>query len=547
MPGKTKVFFVQMPAWAREPNLAIAQLAAYLRRHGIEVESIDLNMELYHRFAVPQGQRDMWAAEIDNLWLDANFAGRVLGENRAWIERMVLGRIGAADRPVVCFPVTGPSVPASLQLTRWIKEARPDALVVFGGEFFTVNGRRPDAEGLGEMWGAGVDAAVAGDGEEALLEIVSRLAEGRDFAGCPGTLWKGPDGKAHYGGERPYVDLNRIPPADWSVFDLSFYPKNGDPIEDRLGVVALSDDLTIMASRGCVRRCSFCGHRTAWKGFRRMSGRRIYEEIVHQRSARRDLRPGASEIKFYDLLINGDMRALSELCDLLIADSRPQFLWREANAVIRPEMSYEFCRKLYEAGCRWLIIGLESGSQRVLDAMDKGQTVEQMKEVLRDIGRAGLKVRGNFMFGHPGETEEDFERTIDFVKEIHPYIHHVYPSYTMTHLEGRLGLAPESWGIEKGQPEHFWTSRDGLNTYPVRLERYERFVHEVSAVGANVITCLNMPIGAHVEFKLGEYHAFRNEPAKALKHYRKYLALDRGNAYVLERVRALEARVCAAA
>ncbi len=540
---KPGVFFIQMPAWAREPNLAIAQLAAYLRHHGCEVEAIDLNMELYHRFAVPQGQRDMWAAEIDNLWLDAAVPERVLGANRSWIESRVLDRVSAADRPVVCFPVTGPSIPSSLILTRWIKEARPDALVVFGGEFFAVNGRRPDAGGLAELWAAGVDAAVVGDGEEALLEIVMRHGEGRGVAGCPGALWREKDGRAFFGGERAYVDLNRIPPADWSVLDLSLYPKVGDPEVDRRGVVGLSDDLIIMASRGCVRRCSFCGHRTAWKGFRRMSGRRIYEEISHQRSVRGDLRPGRSEIKFYDLLINGDMKALSDLCDLVIGDSRPQFLWREANAVIRPEMSHEFCRKLHAAGCRWLIIGLESGSQKVLDSMDKGQTVAQMKEVLKNIDRAGIKVRGNFMFGHPGETEEDFEKTIEFVKEMHPYIHHVYPSFTMTHLEGRLGLDPEAWGVAGGQHEHFWKSRDGLNDYPARLERYERFIREAYAAGANVITCLNMPVGAHIEFKLGEYHAFLNEPREALKHYRKYLDLDRGNAYVSERVRAMEA-VC---
>jgi len=271
-----------------------------------------------------------------------------------------------------------------------------------------------------------------------------------------------------------------------------------------------------------------------------MSGRRIYEEIVHQRKARPELRAGVSEIKFYDLIVNGDMKALNELCELLIADPAPKLFWRECNAVIRPEMTYEFCRKLHAAGCRWLIIGLESGSQRVLDIMGKGQTVAQMKDVLRSIDRAGLKVRGNFMFGHPGETEEDFEQTLDFLREMHPHIHCVYPSYTMTHLEGRLRSESEQWGIEKGQDDHFWRSRDGANTYPVRLERYRRFVAEARAVGAALSHCLNMPVDDFVELKLGDYHHHLKEYDAAIAHYRRHLASGRANSYVLSQIQALE-------
>ena len=539
MPAKPKVFFLQLPAWGREPNLAIAQLCAVVRREGYEAEVMDLNMELYRRFGVAQGQRDLWAAEIDNLWRQREFCSRVLEQNRPWIAAEFLDRICRAEQPVVCFPVTAPSLPASFLLTRWIKELRPDATTVFGGSYFTVC---PESVG-GGLWECGVDAVVAGDGEQTLLEILARRQEGRDWDGCRGLWFQSREKGIVFTGERPPVDLNALPFADFSGFDASLYPTKASSETERLGVVGTFDDLLLMASRGCFRKCSFCGHWLSGKGFRSMSGRRIYEEIVHQRTVRPEIRPGDSLIKFYDLIVNGDMRALNELCDLLIADPAPKLLWHECNAAIRPEMTYEVCRKLHAAGCRQLIIGLESGSQRMLDLMGKGQTIAQMKEVLRNASRAGLQVRGNFMFGHPGETEEDFQKTMDFLREMHPHIHFIYPSYTMTHLEGRLHSEPEKWGLEPGQDAHFWRSADGTNTYPIRLERYQRFVREAQALGTGLGHCLNMPVEDLVELKLGEYYQFTKEYDLALAHFKRHLAAGRGNAYVLSQVQALEQQI----
>ncbi len=523
MNEKGKVFLIQMPLAGREPPIAMAQLSAYLREQGLESEVMDVSIALYHRHKSPGS--NLWAQETATIWGDKNVPDEVMEAHQDWIQSEYLERIVSEDKPVAGFSVSSCSFPSSLLMARWIKERRPDALVVFGGQIFATNPGTVSTI----MRCAQVDAVVVGDGEHTLVDLIGRHRSGRPLA-CRGAHVRDAEGKTVFAGPRPPVDLDSLPFADFSDYDISLY----DSPHTR------AQDLLLMTNRGCVRRCSFCGHRTAWNGFRQMSGERVHAEIAHQRKTLPHISYPESEIKFYDLLVNGDMKKLGRLCDLLIADSAPPLRWKECNAVIRPEMSYEFCKKLYAAGCRILIIGIESGSQKVLDSMGKGQTVEQMKTVLKNIDRAGLQTRGNFMFGHPEETEEDFKLTLEFLKEMHPTIHYVYPSYTLTHLDGRLLQNPEQWGIAPGQDAMYWKSRDGLSSYPVRLERFKAFRELAVSLGMMLLDGLEMSLDAYVAFSLAGYYEAQGRRAEALTQYRKYLAEDPTNEFALGKLSELQ-------
>jgi len=520
---RSKVFLIQMPLAACEPSLALAQLYAFLRQQRLDAEVMDVSVALFHRRRRPG--YNLWSEETNTVWAGEELPAQILDQDRGFIESRFLERIVSAPAPVAGFSVTACSFPASLTMARWLKARRPDALVVFGGQIFTTTPSTVETI-LGRRE---VDAVAPGDGEFALAELAARRTDGRAWEDCPGLFIRDAQGRPESTGGRPPVDLDSLPFADFSPFDMSLY---GTP---QLG----PHDLPLMASRGCVRRCSYCGHWTAWKGFRQMSGERVHAEIVHQRQVMPSLGHPDSELKFYDLLINGDMRKLGRLAELLAAEPGPKLPWKECNALVRPEMTYEFCRKLRAAGCRLLILGLESGSQRVLDLMDKGQTVAQMKTVLKDIDRAGLKTRGNFMFGHPGETEEDFAATLDFLKEMHPYIHQVFPSYTLAHLDGPLLRAPEKWGVGKGQDPLYWQSQDGRNTYPVRLERFRAFRELAVSLGMTMVDGLDMPLPAYLDFSLAGYHEARGQSAQALERYRSYLRQDPTNEFALQRVESL--------
>lgn len=521
-----RVFLVQMPLAASEPSLALAQLYAFLRREGLDAEVMDVSVELYRLQRTPG--YGLWSEETNAVWAGEELAARILEKHRSLIESRWLERIVSAPAPVAGFSVSACSFPASLILARWLKARRPDVLVVFGGQIFSTTPQTAETI-LGHPE---VDAVVVGDGEQTLAELAARRGAGRPWRDCPGLRVRDAEGKVVSTGDRPPLDLDALPFADFSPFAPELY---GTP---QLG----PHDLPLMTSRGCVRRCSFCGHWTAWRGFRQMSGERVFAEIEHQRRVLPSLGHPDSEIKFYDLLVNGDMRKLGRLADLLAARPGANLPWKECNALIRPDMTEEFCRQLRRAGCRTLIIGLESGSQRVLDLMGKGQTVEQMKAVLKNIHRAGLQTRGNFMFGHPGETEADFQATLNFLQEMHPYIHQVFPSYTLAHLDGPLLREPRRWGVPEGQDPLYWESEDGKNTYPARLERFRAFRELAASLGMNLIDGLDMSLQAYLDFSLAGYHEARGEPALALERYRAYLREDPSNEFALGRVRELEVR-----
>ena len=532
MSASPEVFLVQMPLALREPSIPLAQLHAFLRKMGYKSTIMDMSIALWNRHGPSRDK--LWSEETAHIWSEQELPAQVLNAHRGFIESEYLKGILAADKPIVGFSVTSCSFPASLMLSRWIKDARPDALIVFGGQIFTTEPTTPShilSHGT-------VDAVVVGDGEYSLAEIADRFRDGRDLSGCRGIYLRDGEGRVYSTGEREPACLDDFPFADYSSFDMSLYGT----------AHAGAHDLVMMTNRGCPRRCSFCGHRTAWNGFRQMSGERVFAEIQHQRKVMPSLGHSDSEIKFYDLLINGDMRKLGRLCDLLSADPAAKLPWKEANAVVRPEMTYDFCRRLYAAGCRQFIIGLESGSQKVLDLMEKGQTIEQMKTVLKNIDRAGLRTRGNFMFGHPGETEEDFQETLGFLKEMAPYIHEVYASYTFTHLDGRLRRNPEQWGVvpnpRNNSPHaYYWESEDGRNTYPVRLERYLTFKKLASSLGVIQPDGLVMSPDAYINFFLGGYYEYKGDTSRTLEYYRKYLSEDSTNEYVLNKVKTLESSV----
>jgi radical SAM superfamily enzyme YgiQ (UPF0313 family) len=415
---------------------------------------------------------------------------------------------------VVGFSINQCSIRASLLAAKWLKEARPEAFVVFGGQWYC------EAENVESTLESGVvDSVIVGDGERALVEIARALCKGE------------PPGKIV---ERPVESLDALAFLDYGALDLKEYE-----VPDNL----YQDSLMIMASRGCVRRCAFCGSRTPWEGFRSMSGRRIYDEIKQQLS----LREGYKVLKFYDIVVNGDMRHLEELCDLLIADPSVKLRWREANMIVRPEMTPAILKKMKAAGCDHVNFGIETGSDRVLKLMKKGQTVAQAERVLKDVHEAGIEITANFLFGYPGETEADFDETLAFVRRVHKSIDIFYPSRTFITMEPLSSMARDkaALGVDDGV-DIYWALKDGTNDYPVRLARYERFSRLLKELGAYESAGVNSSLELNHWRSLGGYHEHKRELDKAAECYRKYLELDPGSQDVKSRLEACEnARVAA--
>ncbi|MDD4894252.1 MAG: radical SAM protein, partial [Candidatus Omnitrophica bacterium] len=195
--------------------------------------------------------------------------------------------------------------------------------------------------------------------------------------------------------------------------------------------------------------------------------------------------------------------------------------------------------KMKESGCKHLIYGIESGSQRVLSLMRKRFTISDADAVIKATHEAGIVVTANFMFGFPGETEKDFTETLDFIKRNAKYLDRVYPSRTFcaleefSYLHGHL----EEFGVKPNPPNHlYWESQDNTNTYPERLRRCKEFCKLASSLGIEVASGVQTAVELDSWFNMGHYYEHKEDFNNALDCWLKYYEAEPENRIVSEKI-----------
>lgn len=203
----------------------------------------------------------------------------------------------------------------------------------------------------------------------------------------------------------PPTDLDALPLPKRSALDLDYYAKSGEEI------AGLSyRTLGVITSRGCPYRCDFCVNSKREVPLRFHSPDRVIEEIRYLAE-----RHAIQAVAFYDELMATDVKRFTAICEKLLGSGLNRLRW-ECQAhprVLRPDM----LALMKRAGCVQVAIGFESGRQRILDGIQKRTTVEGNLEAARSVREAGLRLRGCFIFGYPGETHEDIEKTEQFIRE----------------------------------------------------------------------------------------------------------------------------------
>ncbi len=203
---------------------------------------------------------------------------------------------------------------------------------------------------------------------------------------------------------QPPMDLDAIPVPARDQLDLDFYAASGDELA---GLAYRT--LGVITSRGCPFRCIFCVNSNRAVKLRFHSPERVVEEIQYLVD-----RHHIESIAFYDELMATDYDRFTAICERLIEAGLNHLRWE---CQVHPRtVRKEMLPLMKRAGCVQVAIGFESGSQRVLDRIRKHSNVEQNLEVARKVREAGLRLRGCFIFGTPGETLEDIEKTKRFIK-----------------------------------------------------------------------------------------------------------------------------------
>lgn len=239
-----------------------------------------------------------------------------------------------------------------------------------------------------------VDAVHLGEGEPAAVALCSDTP----FMGVPGLVYRCPSGIRR--NKRSWtVSLHGLPPPDFSALPLDRY-FNPSPV------------LPVLFSRGCRwRKCRFCSHNASFAGYRRKRASAFVDELEgYQR------RHGARHFYLADQYVEAE--DLDRLAEEILQRGLEVFF----HVMGRPLGGFtpERLNRLFLAGCRWICWGVESGSQRLLDLINKGTRVRDMEALLKNADEAGISNLVMMIFGLPTSTDLDFRQTVRFLEDVYP-------------------------------------------------------------------------------------------------------------------------------
>lgn len=347
---------------SRTPSLGLLHLAAELREHG-------------YRPAILEG---------DLLNLSREEAARRVIEARPAFVGITLFTVGVAS---------------AAEIAQRIKSALPETRIIVGGPHISSMGRET-LQRIGAF-----DVAVVGEGERTLIQLLGTMESGGDLSAVPGIIFR-----------RDGALVSTPLPATSTVLDELALPAWGLlPGFPRCCAMAVFDYprgpiATLSASRGCPFHCRFCDNSTFGTRVRFYSPARVFE-MIRQLSTRW----GVRHIQFVDDHFLSSRQRATELCELLI-QSGMKLTWSCDSRVdvITPDL----VSLMKKAGCWQICFGLESGSEEMLAKMGKKASAAQGEQAARWTHEAGIRVKGLFMLGFPGETAGTVEMTKQFIARL---------------------------------------------------------------------------------------------------------------------------------
>ncbi len=252
---------------------------------------------------------------------------------------------------------------------------------------------------------AGFDAVVTGEGEVTLVELARAVAEGRDPAGIPGVVVRR-GGRLIKGVHRPFLkDLDVLPLPAWDLIDMERYL--GD-WERRTG----ERRAAVLTSRGCPFDCSWCSKPTFGRNFRQQSPERVVQELLALQQRYR-----VDYVRFCDDVFGISRAWIERLLDAMAeADLHLKFECLARVDLLKPDLLH----RLRAAGLARVYVGVESGSQKMLDLMNRGTRLAQVERTAAALRAEGIRQFWFLMLGYPGETLEDIEATLQLFRKFSP-------------------------------------------------------------------------------------------------------------------------------
>jgi radical SAM superfamily enzyme YgiQ (UPF0313 family) len=295
--------------------------------------------------------------------------------------------------------LTGGPIADAVRASRLAKAFRPDLPVVWGGWHPSMFGRECLAE-------ASVDVTVAAQGEISFHEIVDRLAAGEavhDLDGCLGCAYRDADGAVRQNPPRPLAELGTLRPHDYRLVPVeSYYSLKG------------KRQLDYISSQGCAFRCAFCAdpfvYNRKWVG---LAPTRMGEEIGELWERYR-----FDDLSFQDETYFTYAPRVEAVAEEFLRRALPITWAATMRADQGDRLSEEVLATCRRSGLRRVLIGVESGSQEMMDRIKKDIKVEQVVRSAEKIRRHGVKGIFPFIVGFPGESDASVRASLDLAKRL---------------------------------------------------------------------------------------------------------------------------------
>jgi radical SAM superfamily enzyme YgiQ (UPF0313 family) len=286
-----------------------------------------------------------------------------------------------------------PSIYEAYKVAETAKKVREDCTVILGGPHATFMPRQTMKEC------EYIDIIVRGEGEETTRELIENIEKGVPLNKVKGITFRKENGIIDTE-PRPFIkNIDDIPFPSRDLLPMHLYKFNGVKYT------------TMLTSRGCPFGCSFCSSSRLFGGYwRGRSPENVLEEIKTVYGEY-----GIRNIEFMDDTFTLDQKRAEKICDGIIEQGW-DISWGASSRV--DTLSKELAEKMKKAGCWIIFLGIESGSQKILDTIGKRITLEQAKKAVEILKDAGIQVLGSFIIGFIQDTKETIKETIKFAKSL---------------------------------------------------------------------------------------------------------------------------------
>jgi radical SAM superfamily enzyme YgiQ (UPF0313 family) len=301
---------------------------------------------------------------------------------------------------VLCVSLWTSTFEGEMMGARFLKNIKKDLLIIVGGPHMDLYAK----ETLERY--PFLDYSVFGEGEKTILELLNALNKERKVEDLKGVVYRKNGRIIQNEAQEIIKDLDEIP-----------FPLIGElPLERYLNIMSGEGTscIYILTSRGCPFKCKYCVDQQFGRTIRIHSPAYI---IKYLKYLVEEL--NIDKIDFFDDTFTINKKRTITICNKIIEGNlNHRISWSIRTRA--DTVDEEIIGKLKSAGCYRIGFGVESGSQKILDIMNRGMSKDQIRKSFKLCKKYGLEISANFMIGYPGESKKTYRQTIDFAKELDP-------------------------------------------------------------------------------------------------------------------------------